>query len=290
MMTAAADAQIAQRPLRRVGDNWMRSDGVEFTVVKSDKHVVVLRTDRTGHAAHVHMTQDLNDYDVTDLDGRPIPLSTVFLGPQWRYFDWPLEVGKSWAFQATAYVKFTEMQTMNMRTTVRAYEDVRTTAGTFKAFRLLREWHMHWPTFGGSGTRWVTTDWYASEAKTVVKHVSMGPYSGDWELVHLSIQPPELPAEGFEGMRTKQESTAAVSGDANTDDPTMFSQAVTTASPIATPATRTTETGDARARGWLDSALAEFCRSLGVGFLLWDQQLGACLAIDLSSDSVYEPR
>jgi hypothetical protein len=130
-----------------------------------------------------------NPSSITDADGKPMDVmrlgGVVFVGPGWKYYDWPLEVKKTWQMSAQAFTRGA-VQNVTIQTTVIAYEDVNTKAGTFKAYRLQREWTMNWP--GYTGPRWTTTEWYAPEVKSIVKSVTTGQRGQDWELVTYTLK------------------------------------------------------------------------------------------------------
>ena len=109
----------------------------------------------------------------------------MYVGPQWKFYDWPLEARKSWDFVATAFTRG-QTQVVTVQTSVLAYEDVKTKAGMFKAYKLQRNWTMRWP--GHTGSSWITTVWWAPEVKSLVKSMSTSPGSTDWELVSYSVK------------------------------------------------------------------------------------------------------
>jgi len=54
---------------------------------------------------------------------------------------------------------------------VQAFEDVKTQAGTFKAYRIFRNWALE--RFEGRGsTSWTQVVWFAPEVKQIVKFTS----------------------------------------------------------------------------------------------------------------------
>lgn len=71
---------------------------------------------------------------------------------------------------------------------VQAYEDVTTKAGTFKAFKIVRDWNIRPIDNRGRGFSWTTTEWYAPDAKWVVKWTTTNPNQKDWELVSYTVK------------------------------------------------------------------------------------------------------
>src|SRR3989442_993921 len=130
-------AQSAGPPSFSAGDTWKRSNGQELTVVKVDgNRTVVTGVLRDCPACLSHYNNELQLLEVTDASGKPMDIMQVPgfvpLGPSWRVFDWPMVVGKTWSFSAQGAFKGT-VGTYNVDTTIAAYEEVKTKAGTFKA-------------------------------------------------------------------------------------------------------------------------------------------------------------
>ena len=97
-----------------------------------------------------------------ELDPRPAALAGLLtFGPN---LNFPLTVGKQWerSYKA-AYVGSNKMISRKITYEVKGIEQVTTTAGTFKAFKLESD--------DRSGPRdyWVTTYWYSPETKSIVK-------------------------------------------------------------------------------------------------------------------------
>lgn len=115
------------------------------------------------------------------LDG----LGFLAAGSGWKYFDFPLTVDKTWAVDATGYWQGARARYQgDIR--VRAYEDVETRAGTFKAFRIQREW-IFTPQ-SGAEFRWGDVGWYAPEVKVYVKFSTQHPLVPSWELLSFRVK------------------------------------------------------------------------------------------------------
>jgi len=178
----AALAQSAQPPSYSVGETWKRSNGLEITVVKVDENGVQM----TGFLAScpkclVHFDKNLTILNTTEPDGKPVDVtqhSALWLGPDWRFYDFPLEVKKTWRITPQGWFRGSPTRyTIDM--TVLAYEDVKTKAGTFKAFKIQQEWVVH--TQSGD-FRSTSLLWYAPEVKFAVKFTTTGTAPA-WELV-----------------------------------------------------------------------------------------------------------
>lgn len=84
-----------------------------------------------------------------------------FFDPYFVFADWPLRVGKSWSnrFRYSDYISNQSFDGVQYDGHVEALEDVRTAAGTFKAFRISLE-----------GTASKNVFWYSSDLGLVIKH------------------------------------------------------------------------------------------------------------------------
>ena len=139
---AIAHAQTADLPSVSVGDTWKRSDGRELRVMRvDDQGISVAGVYGSCPTCLTVVDKTGNPSSITDADGKPMDVmrlgGVVFVGPGWKYYDWPLEVKKTWNMSAKAFTRGA-VQNVTIRTTVIAYEDVNTKAGTFKAYRLQR--------------------------------------------------------------------------------------------------------------------------------------------------------
>ena len=186
-----AHAQTAEAPVRRVGDTWARSHGLVITVVRADERGSVER----GHVRQCptclsHFDRDGNYTGVvTDAAGAPVDAAAfpgILVGPGWRFFEWPLELGKTWLFSGQGYVPGAAVRVF-VTASVRQIEDVETVGGTFRAFKLRYDWERR----GEVGERlaWSTTSWYAPAARHVVKFTTTSPTGEEWELVSVRLRP-----------------------------------------------------------------------------------------------------
>ena len=109
----------------------------------------------------------------------------IFTGPGWKFIDWPLEVGKTWSFSARGFFQ-QRSSPYDVAVKVQSYEDVKTKAGTFKAFKIQYDWKTS-DNFGRTYT-WTVTSWFAPEVKNLVKSTSTSSTGREWELVSYSLK------------------------------------------------------------------------------------------------------
>ena len=77
-------------------------------------------------------------------------------------------------------------QALTIDITVKAYEDVKTKAGVFKAYRL--EHRGSGRQGGGNSFTWTNSFWYAADVKSVVKATGSSPTFREWELLSYSLK------------------------------------------------------------------------------------------------------
>ena len=179
-------AQSADLPTYAVGDTWKRSNGVEYKVVRVDSDNIIFE----GLVADCKTclvrssAKDLTLIEATTADGKPLDptqIRGVFIGSGWRFWDFPLQVGKEWRAGGTQFFRGSPSQlTADFR--VYSIEDVKTPAGVFKAYRIVANWS------GGAGSRWTNQLWYAPEVKAAVKMTSNNPNTSHWELLSYSVK------------------------------------------------------------------------------------------------------
>ena len=193
-LVGSAHAQSAGFPKCVVGDEWKYSNGETFKAVKADAEMVVLQV--AGRAGcpdclyHYNNTGDL--LKIERADGTPPAWisGTLPVGKGFKSYAYPIEVKKEWRFSWTG---LTQRGTVNFTVDCRveAYEDVTTKAGTFKAFRVSRQWSAQDPSQFqmGRAFTWNDTIWFAPDAKGTVKYKSNNPRAAeDWELTSFSLK------------------------------------------------------------------------------------------------------
>ncbi len=178
----AAFAQSAGPPSHSVGDSWKRSNGLEITVVKADEN----GSQMTGLLSTcpkciTHFDKNLTILTITEPDGKPLDVTRhgfVPLGPDWRFLDFPLELKKTWRITPQGWFRGSPYR-YTIDITVLAYEDVKTKAGTFKAFKLQQDWDV-------GASRFTSLLWYAPDVKLSVKYTTTGT-AQPWEMVSYSL-------------------------------------------------------------------------------------------------------
>ncbi len=190
---ATASAQSYGPPTYSVGDTWKRSHGADPTVVKADDNEVVMKGAQLTCATCLYqMDRNLTILNVTQADGKAVDVTQLYgvpLSPDWRLLDFPLEVKKTWRIQPQGWYRGSPTQ-YTAECTVLAYEDVKTKAGTFKAYKINYAWTVH--TRRGD-FRWTNVAWFAPEARSTVKFETGSPNrespdAQDWELVSYSLK------------------------------------------------------------------------------------------------------
>jgi len=182
---AAADKPRAERPVYKVGDKWIRTDGI-YVLVRIDKDIYVFSA---GGGKEFHLSKNLGIAKIvvegrTELDLEPAP-----------HLTWPLEVGK-WGVTRGLWrsapprplTNFTGNITVTWQ--VDAYEDVVTAAGTFSAFRIMQKIETIQGLSSGSGQQFgQVLLWYAPDVQRFVK--AQANLNGlNWELNRATTPTP----------------------------------------------------------------------------------------------------
>ena len=181
LFAGAAAAQPAAAPSYTVGDSWAYTDGRQIKVVKLDDGGPVMTGSlRSCATCAVHYDRNLAIRKVTDAAGRPVEaakLGFLPLGPDWKFYAFPLEVKKAWKFSAEGLVGG-KPDRYDVAVLVSALEEVKTKAGTFKAYKMERTWS---GASGGTAFRFKDVVWFAPSVKFPVKFMSdrQGAQSGE---------------------------------------------------------------------------------------------------------------
>jgi hypothetical protein len=174
LLVSAGDAaaQSAPAPRFAVGDTWAFTDGRQIKVVKLDDGGPVMTGSlRSCAACNVYYDRNLAIRKVTDPEGKPVELAKLGflpLGPSWKFYEFPLEVKKAWKFSAEGLVAGKPGR-YDVAVVVSALEEVKTKAGTFKAYKMERTWS---GSSGGTDFRFTDVVWFAPSAKYPVKFES----------------------------------------------------------------------------------------------------------------------
>jgi len=194
-ITLPARGQSAAAPTYSVGDTWVRKIGSEMREVKVTK-VEEGGTWFTGgrrdcQTCLTFFDKNLTLLRVTDASGKDVDVTQmnfVPLGSNWKLYDFPLEVKKTWSFTATGYSRG-RTGTYKADNVVEAYEDAKTPAGTLKAFRIGRRWTLEGQGTGGTfRVNWKDIFWFAPDTKSIVKFTSDGRNAEEWELASYSLK------------------------------------------------------------------------------------------------------
>lgn len=183
-----ADAQSYGPPTHSVGDTWKRSNGLELTVVRVDENGVEMTgLLRTCPTCITRYSKNLTILDIVQADGKPLDVTQhgfLPIGSDWRFFDFPLELKKTWRFTPQGWFRGSSAR-YTVDATVVAFEDVKTKAGIFKAYKINYEWTVH-TSFGDF--RWNTQYWFAPDVKFGVKGTSTARGVEDWELISYKVK------------------------------------------------------------------------------------------------------
>ena len=185
-----AGAQSAGPPAYSVGDEWTLSIGLTRTVVKVDGDVTVIRGYSKCPMCLLHVDKNLYILKLEGPDEQAVDslaVGFVPVGRQWRYWEFPLEVGKKWTFGADGLVQ-NNINHYDVAIVVEAYEDIATRAGTFKAFRLRRDFVIRPVDNRGRGFSWSERTWFAPSAKAAAKLTTTNPNGVDWEITAYTVK------------------------------------------------------------------------------------------------------
>jgi hypothetical protein len=183
----------AERPTYALGDKWIRNDGV-YDLIRIEKDLYVFASAGGGE---IRLTKDLAVARAQNARG-----FHEFLPPP--QYTWPLEVGKWGISKLTWRNAWDPDQRVTLTWKVEAYEQVYTTAGRFKAFRIVQKLTNDNRTF----ERQLIT-WYAPEARQIVK-IEGHPWFGSFQIVALDRpssepKPPEINVESPADQATLSE-------------------------------------------------------------------------------------
>lgn len=185
-------AQSYGPPTYSVGDTWTIKEGkttLEIKVVKIEGESYFILGWWWGSCPTciIQVDQNLTWLNILDSDGKAVDIMKFEfapVGPKWRFLDFPLEVKKTWSTSLQALWRGSWL-TFTYYFEVKAYEDVKTAAGTFKAYRIQEDY-----TVGGGtwSNRYRNVRWFAPEAKFTVKWTSTRADSKDWELASYNLK------------------------------------------------------------------------------------------------------
>lgn len=179
-------AQRAERPEAKVGDRWRFEQRDQRTGVKEYENVrVVTAVD----ASRISTTESGAPGSFT-ADWSPLDTPRVSNAESVKYLDFPLEVGKKWAFKTQWNNKITQSRGRStFDVAVVAQERVKVPAGEFDAFKVEAKGFWNNDTNGRNG-RITLTYWFTPAARHVVRTTNDDGYNL-WvnELMELQLHP-----------------------------------------------------------------------------------------------------
>jgi hypothetical protein len=187
-----AYAQAANKPTLVVGDTWIYTKrppqlGEEARIVRVDENgYSVVRPNSTCPKCSWVYDNEFTLLKVLGEDGEPAEATRFgFLGIGMKFMDFPLEVKKTWRIEKHGLFRGNFVP-YNIECTVAALEDVKTKAGTSRAFRIDRSWKV---VSTGRAPAWSDRVWFSPDVKNLVKFESTLPNSEPWELASYSLKP-----------------------------------------------------------------------------------------------------
>jgi len=184
-----AYAQAYDRPTHSVGDTWTYTNGLVAKVVKvTDGGEVQARTSPQIPCSTCQFVLDKEGtlLQVLTEDGKPADTSRFgFLPIGMKLTQYPLEVKKTWHVEAYGQFRGDSVPYI-IDCTVSDFRDVKTKAGTFKAFKIDRSWKIR--VAQGVPPTWNDAVWISPEVKGLVK-VESGSRAPSFELESYKIAP-----------------------------------------------------------------------------------------------------
>jgi hypothetical protein len=183
-------AQAYDRQKRTVGDTWSYTSGLVITVVKvsDDTEVHTRSSPQLPCPTCLYvLDKDGNLLEVQTADGKPADVSSFgFLPIGMKLTQYPLEVKKTW--RVDAYGLFRGNHTPYViDCSVSALQDVKTKAGTFKAYRIDRSWTIK--VAGGQPPSWNDSVWISPDVKGIAVKFETGARAPSFELQSYKIAP-----------------------------------------------------------------------------------------------------
>jgi hypothetical protein len=183
-------APVAQAPVFKVGDEWRWTGGGRRRIIAIEgEHTVTPMSNQECQNCRAYRDKNLTVVKLLDKEGN-IVVNDSSVG--YKMLDFPLAVGKRWDSDVSLVNRRTRVAEAYKNTFhVETYEEVKTKAGTFKAFRITHiQQRAHTSFSGDVGKTWRETLWYGPEVKAFVKRevntkVEWGP---DWELESYALK------------------------------------------------------------------------------------------------------
>jgi hypothetical protein len=178
-----AGSSVGGAPTYYVGDRWTFSNSLAVSVKSIDGNVLTFAGGYAGCFGCLYRGQG-HRLETFAPDGGVLDVSRhafVQSAGEWIWWDFPLHVGKHWQFSGVAYLRG-RAHHLTVVSRVWAYEDVSTKAGTFRAFKVGREY-----TYLNPDARFTVNSihWYAPSVKFLVKDEAT---FWNYELVDFSVK------------------------------------------------------------------------------------------------------
>jgi len=190
MMASATSvhAQVYERPKYTVGDTWRYTNGDVRTIIKvSEEGIVQTRSSSPCPTCQWVIDKDGTLLQVLTADGKPADTSPFgFLPIGMKLTQWPLEPNRTWQVREAGLSR-DNTNFYIIDCTVSTLQDVKTKAGTFKAYRIDRSWKIK-VSRTGPPPNWNDAIWIAPEVKGLVK-LESGTRAPSFELESYKIAP-----------------------------------------------------------------------------------------------------
>lgn len=169
-------------PDLRVGDSWtfQEYDGfnglpkgqVRLRVRELTPDAVAMEVERDSRRETVRYTREWNPHSGSLPEGRGVDFA-----PPYPAFVFPLQVGQSWTLTTQATDRSTGKKIQaKVYARVTGKERVKSPAGEFDTLRVVRQVFLDDRDWWRSGTAIVEVDWYAADARAVVRHEDRSEY------------------------------------------------------------------------------------------------------------------
>lgn len=181
---ACAEAPVAEAPVFAVGDQWRWTGGGSRRVIAVEGDLIVTPYSNSRCSqCRAYRDRNLTLVKLVSKDGATVADQEI----GYKMLDFPLTIGKKWHSDQALVNNATKVaEPYKNAFAVEAYEDVKTKAGTFKAFRIThvqeRSHSSFSPDYGRSSRE---TLWYSPGAKAFVKrevNTARAGWGADWEL------------------------------------------------------------------------------------------------------------
>ena len=190
---ALAQAPMADAPTYAVGDEWRFSFGpAKVLAIEGSQSVMEFPASQRCPGCRYFFDGQRTLSKVVGKDGNEVNDPLVGL----KFLDFPLSVGKEWR-QTTSFLNEQTNQRIPLTHTFRvlAHEEVKTKAGTLKAFKMShsRDWQTSASNLQARRDWGTAMYWYSPEAKAIVKRevISTGAarvFGTDYELESYSLK------------------------------------------------------------------------------------------------------